>query len=141
MYKIKPSTYKYDSTVTHNLDIHIGKTIEKLRLELGLTKRELSHRTGVSLPQIQKYEDATNRVSSSRLFWFARALNTSPNHFFDSFVTKPLSSTGLSDNEQEGFSFDDMLMEEEELLDAYFSIEDKEKRQDILKNIKTQKSL
>ncbi|MGB1077424.1 MAG: helix-turn-helix domain-containing protein [Bdellovibrionales bacterium] len=138
MYKIKPCAYQYDSAITNNLDVHIGQTIKKLREEQGLTKRELSLRTGVSLPQIQKYEDSTNRVSSSRLYWFARALNTSPNHFFDSFVTKPLSASGLSDNEQEPFVFDDPLLEEETLLSAYFSIKDPEKRQEILENIKAQ---
>ena len=130
--------YEYSEEATRLLDIHIGKTITKLRLGLGLTKKELGVRTGVSLPQVHKYEESSNRVSASRLYWFARALRTSPSYFFDSFITQPSNATALSDNEQEPFWDDlpEIISEKEELLDAYFSIENKETRLEILKFIR-----
>ena len=140
----------HDEAVTRHLDIHIGNLIKRLRIKSGVTQIALSKGTGVSLPQIQKYENATNRVSASRLYWFARTLRTSPNYFFDSFVSKNTKTTGLSDNQQSVFSYGDiaacddtdgdntdiMVRESEELLAAYFAIKDPKKRHWHLLHIK-----
>ncbi|MBL4588949.1 MAG: helix-turn-helix transcriptional regulator [Alphaproteobacteria bacterium] len=61
------SKIEYDEAYTRQLDIHIGSLIKRLRIKAGITQSTLSKGTGVSLPQIQKYENATNRVSASRL--------------------------------------------------------------------------
>lgn len=39
--------------------------------------------TGVTFQQIQKYERGANRISASRLFEIAQALNISTRYFFD----------------------------------------------------------
>lgn len=136
MKKIQPtiSEITHDEHVTRQLDIHIGNLIKRLRIKSGVTQASLSKGTGVSLAQIQKYENATNRVSASRLYWFARTLKTSPNYFFDSFVSLNQKLTGLSDNPQEAFVHDNDAVkaradiETQEILDAYFKIKDAEKR-------------
>lgn len=132
------SKIEYNETFTRQLDIHIGSLIKRLRIKAGITQSTLSKGTGVSLPQIQKYENATNRVSASRLYWFARTLNTSPSYFFDSFVSRNTPPMGLSDNMQEGFNHEklDNDVEKEELLRAYFSISDPAKRKWHLKHLK-----
>lgn len=135
-YKRPTTATKYDEKVTTKLDRHIGKLVKRLRLQSGITKTELGLRTGISLQQLNKYEDAENRVSVSRLYWLARALNTSPNYFFDSFASKDTAISGLSDNEQEAFLNDAIDKEKKELVDAYFSIQDTEKRKWHLDHIK-----
>ncbi len=127
---LKTPAIAHDEHVTRQLDLHIGSLIKRLRLKSGITQTALSQGTGVSLQQIQKYESAINRVSASRLYWFARVLRTSPNYFFDSFVSQNNEKTGLCDNEQDGFisQHTELEREKEALLTSYFAIKDPTKR-------------
>lgn len=145
------SVSEYNDELTKQLDRHIGALIKRLRLSSGITQSALSHGTGVSMAQIQKYENATNRVSASRLYWFARTLRTSPNYFFDSFVSRNDVNLGLSDNIQDNFEVGlvdsgdleieisqspELLEERDQLLKAYFSIKDPVKRRWYLDHIR-----
>ncbi|MZR13398.1 helix-turn-helix domain-containing protein [Maritimibacter sp. DP07] len=56
------------------IDVFIGKRIRKERLNAGLTQVALAERIGVKFQQLQKYESAQNRVSGSRLWRIAQAL-------------------------------------------------------------------
>ena len=69
-------------------DMEIGARIRRRRRSLGLTQQDLALATGVSYQQIQKYERGTNRVSASRLFLISKALETSPNSFFENLGNK-----------------------------------------------------
>jgi transcriptional regulator with XRE-family HTH domain len=57
------------------LDRLIGRNIRFFRIESGLSQTTLAERVGVSFQQLQKYENAANRVPASRLIRIARALN------------------------------------------------------------------
>lgn len=61
----------------------IGDKIFHLRLGRGKAREEISEMIGVSHQQLQKYENAKNRVSFGRLVLIARALNVSVNYFYD----------------------------------------------------------
>ena len=58
----------------HFVDVHVGKRLRKRRQRLGMKFHELAAAAGVSFQQLQKYESAQNRVSTSRLHQLARAL-------------------------------------------------------------------
>jgi transcriptional regulator with XRE-family HTH domain len=53
------------------------------RLKLGLTQADLGNAPGVSFQQIQKYENGTNSVASTRISDLCRALEMTPNDLFD----------------------------------------------------------
>lgn len=56
-------------------DIRIGQQIRALRRVAGISQSTLAMIIGVSLQQVKKYENGTNRVSSGRLQEIAAALD------------------------------------------------------------------
>ena len=65
------------------IDLAVGLRIRALRKEAGMSQTALGDALGVSFQQIQKYERGANRVSASKLYEIARALQTSVAYFFD----------------------------------------------------------
>jgi len=71
----------------HPIDITVGARITSLRLAKGMTQTDLATLIGVSFQQLQKYERGSNRVSASRLWRIAEALNVPMTYFFDGVTT------------------------------------------------------
>ncbi|CAN7454667.1 helix-turn-helix transcriptional regulator [Phenylobacterium sp. LjRoot225] len=71
----------------HPVDQQVGLRIRMRRKELGFSQEKLAEALGLTFQQVQKYERAANRVSASKLFEIARALDTSVNYFFDGIST------------------------------------------------------
>lgn len=65
------------------IDRHVGLRIRMRRKQLGLSQEKLAEEIGLTFQQIQKYERAANRVSASKLWEMARALNTSVGYFYE----------------------------------------------------------
>jgi DNA-binding Xre family transcriptional regulator len=53
------------------------------RVKLGLSQTDLGNALGVTFQQIQKYENGTNAVASTRISDLCRALEMTPNDLFD----------------------------------------------------------
>ncbi|AUQ92819.1 putative transcriptional regulator (plasmid) [Phaeobacter inhibens] len=70
--------------MAHPVDIHVGKQIRRLRWLAEMPQVQLGEAVGVKFQQIQKYETAANRVSASRLYEIAKALDASILSFFPS---------------------------------------------------------
>jgi transcriptional regulator with XRE-family HTH domain len=68
--------------MAHEVDAFVGQRIREERKLAGLTLIELSEIIGVRYQQLQKYEVATNRVSASRLWDIAVALEQPVAAFF-----------------------------------------------------------
>src|SRR5687768_17538019 len=66
-----------ESDGPHPVDRHVGLRIRMRRKELGISQEKLADALGLTFQQVQKYERAANRVSASKLFEIARALNAS----------------------------------------------------------------
>ena len=64
------------------VDRIVGANIRRRRGALGLSQQALGARVGLTFQQIQKYENAANRVGASRLHDIATALGTHPGAFF-----------------------------------------------------------
>lgn len=64
------------------VDLHVGMRLRIRRVLLGLDQRTLGAAVGVSLQQIQKYERGLNRISASRLYDLADALDVPIDYFF-----------------------------------------------------------
>jgi transcriptional regulator with XRE-family HTH domain len=67
----------------HPVDRHVGLRIRMRRKELSISQEKLAEALGLTFQQVQKYERAANRVSASKLFEIARALNTGVAYFYE----------------------------------------------------------
>jgi len=67
----------------HPIDVHVGARMRQRRILLGMSQTALGNASGISFQQVQKYESGGNRISSSRLFEFAKILNVPVSHFFE----------------------------------------------------------
>ena len=108
--------------MTHPVDAHVGKRIRHRRWLIGMTQQQLAEQVGIKFQQIQKYETGANRVSASRLWDIAEALDISVSFFFEG-----ISDANLSD--AEGLPSD--LMGDKEALDlvrSYYSIPESRRR-------------
>jgi transcriptional regulator with XRE-family HTH domain len=65
------------------VDVHVGLRIRLRRQRLGLSQDALAKALGVSFQQVQKYEKGVNRVSASKLFDIAYALQAPVAWFFE----------------------------------------------------------
>lgn len=64
------------------IDRHIAKRLREARKEAGLTLQAVAADSGVAFQQIQKYANASNRVSASRLYALAKALKKPITYFY-----------------------------------------------------------
>ena len=69
--------------VTTELDATIGTRLRQARIGRGLTQQNLAKLVFISFQQLQKYENGSNRISSSRLYNLAEALGLPITYFFD----------------------------------------------------------
>ena len=67
----------------HPVDLHVGARIRNRRLVLGMSQTELGKAVGLTFQPVQKYENATNRISASRLAEVAAILKVPAAYFFD----------------------------------------------------------
>ena len=67
----------------HPIDIHVGRRLRQRRRLLALTQEKLAQAVNIRFQQIQKYESGANRVSASRLWSLAKALDVPVAYFFD----------------------------------------------------------
>ena len=102
-------------------DLHVGKRLRRRRRLLGMTQQDLASQVGVRFQQIQKYECGANRITASRLYDLARAMNVSVQYFYDGMVVPGTVPNAANDAEQmEG----DILSQKEtlELVRAYYRL-------------------
>src|SRR5260370_30177350 len=84
-----------DDTAPHPIDVYAGGRMRRRRTQLGLSQGTLASKIGVSFQAIQKYEAGGIRISASRLYDIAQALQVSPAFFFDGYPDG-LAATNLA---------------------------------------------
>ncbi len=67
----------------HPVDVHVGKRVRHRRWMLGMTQQQLAEKVGIKFQQIQKYETGMNRISASRLWDIADAMDVNIGFFFE----------------------------------------------------------
>ena len=83
-------------TVPNPIDVHVGLRIRLRRKEMGVSQERLAEAIGLTFQQVQKYERAANRVSASKLYEMARALETSTAYFFEGLADTTTIGAGES---------------------------------------------
>jgi transcriptional regulator with XRE-family HTH domain len=66
-----------------NVDDHVGRRLRARRKELGISQVKLADALGISYQQVSKCESGVNRVSASRLWDIAQALEVGVGYFFE----------------------------------------------------------
>lgn len=65
------------------IDRLVSKRLKLRRMMLGLSQQDLGQAVDVSIQQIQKYEKASNRISSGKLFTLSKFLKVPVSYFFE----------------------------------------------------------
>jgi transcriptional regulator with XRE-family HTH domain len=130
----------------HPVDVHVGMQMRKRRSLLGMSQAKLGDAVALTFQQIQKYERGTNRIGSSRLFEFAKALDVPVSYFFDdmptnALVRRPMSGRGRKEFGEAATPFDqekDPLIKREtrELVRGYYKIREDRLRKRIFEMVK-----
>ena len=63
-------------------DAKVGARLRMRRRTLEMSQAKVGEALDISLQQIQKYENGTNRISASRLQQLANLLGVTPGYFF-----------------------------------------------------------
>ena len=105
-----------------DIDQHLGNRVRRRRRLLGLTQLQLAEKVGVRFQQVQKYECGANRMSASRVWQLAQALQVPVAYFYD----------GLSDEAGDAFEREsrDMFAQKEtlDLIKAYYDLDERPRR-------------
>ena len=109
---------------------HLGRRIRQRRLNLGLTQVQIALACGVTHQQIQKYECGANRVTASRLYELAVALNVPVNYFFEGLQQVATPATpGAPANDRDLIAADVLSQKETlELIRAYYKLGERPRR-------------
>ena len=75
--------------------IHIGDRLRLARLMCKITQQELAGEIGISYPQLQKYENGVNRISSPTLYIVSNILQVPLDFFFEGMDNHRISDPAL----------------------------------------------
>tara|TARA_R100000963_G_C4631223_1_gene96281 strand:+ start:929 stop:1303 length:375 start_codon:yes stop_codon:yes gene_type:complete len=109
----------------HKVDVHVGQRIRQRRWLTGMTQQRLAELVGIKFQQIQKYETGANRVSASRLWDIAFALNVDVSHFFEGLEAEKPQPEKALDNIPADLSGDKEAMD---LIRSYYAIPENQRR-------------
>jgi transcriptional regulator with XRE-family HTH domain len=106
---------------------------------MGLSQHDLSKAANVSIQQVQKYENGTNRISGGKLFRFSEYLGVPVNYFFEDESGDFLDSLA-EDGAAYGSGDSDLTISEKEvitLVRAFGEVKDIKVRRKIIDLIKS----
>lgn len=109
----------------HPVDVHVGKRLRHRRWMVGMTQQQLAEQVGIKFQQIQKYETGMNRVSASRLWDIAEAMDV-PVAFFFEGIEDVEAAKAAGGSVVPG----DLMADKEalELVRSYYSIPENQRR-------------
>jgi transcriptional regulator with XRE-family HTH domain len=113
------------------IDLHVGKRLRRRRRLLGLTQQQLAESIGIRFQQIQKYECGANRVTASRLYELAVALNVPVNYYFEGLqhAGAAAGGDGSPANDRDMIAADVLSQKETlELIRAYYKLGERPRR-------------
>ena len=79
------------------LDMKIAAVLRKYRVRCGYSQRDIANAIDVTFQQVQKYEDASNRISASNLFAVCNYLELDIDTFFGDVGALPTGNKQLKE--------------------------------------------
>lgn len=125
----------YSEEKADPVDKNVGQRLKMRRIMLGLTQQDIGKAVNVSIQQIQKYEKASNRISSGKLYAFAKLLDVPINFFFND-TENDFQTTDLDQNSKSTYTKEIPENELLKIVKAYSSIKDVYTRRKILDLLK-----
>jgi transcriptional regulator with XRE-family HTH domain len=127
--------------------MYVGIRMRQRRTLLAMSQTTLGDAVGLTFQQVQKYERGSNRISSSRLYEFAKVLDVPVSYFFDEMPSNALSGRPMSDRSHNSVGEADTPFEQRkdplikretlELVRAYYKIRDGGVRKRIFEMVKS----
>jgi len=102
------------------IDVNLGERLRLARTMRGMSQEKLGKLNGLTFQQIQKYEKGANRISVSRLVHMAECLDAPVNWFLEKLRGDGKGKLASSEIDMTVLN----QRETQELLRAYFGIED-----------------
>ena len=125
-----------DDRSANRIDVHVGERVRRRRRALGVSQEQLADKLGLTFQQVQKYERGANRISASKLYQIAAALQASITYFFEG-LPDPVRVGGVAE-EVATFVHDLPLTPEERLFTGLLSrIESRQVRRRLLELVKS----
>lgn len=125
------------------IDMIVAQRLLRRRCLLGYSQKDLADCTGISIQQVQKYEKSVNRISSGRLYRFAKFLKVPINYFFDNIEDlvekKTRSSYSFAEDQATFEANNDEYSTEKEIINlvkAYNGIQDQNVKKKLLELMK-----
>lgn len=81
----------------HPTDVHVGRRVRAARMAKGMSQTGLGKALGLSFQQIQKYENGSNRIGSSRLWDISNLLDTPIDFFFEGLEENKMQVSGKAE--------------------------------------------
>lgn len=117
------------------VDRHVGERVRLRRKQLGLSQDRLAEALGLTFQQVQKYERGANRISASKLFDAAAALEVEIPYFFDG-LAPGARLDGVVATDAPAFEALSLTPEDIELLTAFRSITRKRTRRRVFELVR-----
>jgi transcriptional regulator with XRE-family HTH domain len=129
--------FQDNDQLEHVIDQHVAQRLKYRRIVLGLTRQELGEAVNVSVQQIHKYETATNRISSSKLFHLSTFLKVPINYFFEMLESSGIVSSSTLAEESLAYDEENNVTEREvlKLMQVYKKIKPQAIRRKIIELI------
>ncbi|MEM8935789.1 MAG: helix-turn-helix transcriptional regulator [Pseudomonadota bacterium] len=119
----------------HPIDVHVGRRLRARRRLLGLTQEKLAQAVDIRFQQIQKYESGANRISASRLWALAKAMDVSVAFFFEGMNGHDVHGTDGSFDYDRDYGFaeapSEEILDEKETIDLvryYYKLNEEPRR-------------
>lgn len=123
------------------IDKLVSRKLKMRRMMLGLSQQEIGKAIDVSIQQVQKYEKATNRIASGKLYTLANLLKVPINYFFDvNAETNKVMSTAFAEEHEEYDAGDEAIVSEKEvisLIKSFSEVSNPQTRKKIIELIKS----
>ncbi len=120
------------------VDVHVGKRIRARRKDVRVSQEKLAEQLGLTFQQIQKYEKGANRVSASKLYEIAHALQASIEYFFRGLQDPSDGMQGVAEHDTRPFVHDFVTTAEgQDLVGEFTKIQDPQVRKQVLDLIKS----
>ena len=134
---VRPGKGKAD-----DIDKLVSRRIKTRRMIMGLSQQDLGKAVEVSIQQIQKYEKATNRISSGKLYTLANFLKVPVDYFYDQSDCNKVLNNSFAEDAVEYQADNEFKIDEKEivaLVKNFSEVKNSQARKKIIELVKTMK--
>ena len=123
-----------------NVDKLVSRRLKMRRVLLGMSQQDIAKALDVSIQQIQKYEKATNRISSGKLFTIGKFLKVPITYFYEQSDESEIIANAFAEEDAKYEAEDSNNVTEKEivsLIKAFSEIKSLQIRKKITELVKT----